>query len=48
MMMGKDLMEHYDFGGPIIIHNELQKALGKTKTNTFIRQSQYIKSQIKL
>ncbi len=26
-------MEHYDFGDPIIMHNELQKALGKAVTN---------------
>ncbi len=36
-MMGKDVMEHYDFGDPIIIHNELQKALGKAKINKAIR-----------
>ncbi len=29
-------MEHYDFGGPIM-HNELQKALGKAKINKAIR-----------
>ncbi len=30
-------MEHYDFGDRIIMHNGLQKALGKAKTNKAIR-----------
>ncbi len=47
-MMGKDLMLHYDFGGAIKMHKELQKALCKAKTNKFIKQSEQIKSQIKL
>ncbi len=31
--MGTDLLGHYDLGDRIIRHNELQKALGKAKTN---------------
>ncbi len=30
-------MEHYDLDDRIIMHNELQKALGKAKTNKAIR-----------
>ncbi len=36
-MMGKALMEHYDLGDRIIMHNELQNALCKAKTNKAIR-----------
>ncbi len=44
--MGKDLMEHYDLGDRIIMHNELQKPLGKAKTNKAISRIDKIPNEL--